>query len=98
MSRTSPIFRRPIPDNHDRVMAVMVDRWRGRDPRAMLPRISFKHLRSSSPVVEHVDQLVGFTLGPGDEVIDGLPAHHDAAGVGPDSVVLVLRLDEETSQ
>jgi len=43
-------------------------------------------------------QNVGFTLEPGDEVIDGLPVHHDAAGVGFDFVVMVLRFDEEASR
>ena len=37
---------------------------------------------------------LGFTLEPGDEISDGLPVHHDAAGVGFDFVVMVLRLDE----
>lgn len=43
-------------------------------------------------------QRMGFTLEPGDEVIDGLSVHHDAAGVGFDFVVMVLRLDEGTSR
>jgi len=41
---------------------------------------------------------LGFTLEPGDEIVDGLPVHHDAAGVGFDFVVMVLRLDEGTSR
>lgn len=40
---------------------------------------------------------VGFTLEPGDEIIDDLPVHHDADAVGFDFVVMVMRLDEETS-
>jgi len=41
---------------------------------------------------------LGFTLEPGDKIIDGLPVHHDAAGVGFDFVVMVLRLDEGTTR
>lgn len=36
---------------------------------------------------------VGFVLQPGDEIVDGLPVHHDAAGVGFDFVVMVMPLD-----
>ncbi len=38
---------------------------------------------------------LGFTLEPGDETIDGLPVHHDAAGVGFDFVVMVKHIDGE---
>jgi len=43
-------------------------------------------------------EKIGFILQPGDEVIDGLPVHHDAAGVGFDFVVMVLPLDEAASR
>jgi GNAT superfamily N-acetyltransferase len=36
---------------------------------------------------------IGFELQPGDVVVDGLPVHHDAAGVGFDFVVMVMPLD-----
>lgn len=35
---------------------------------------------------------VGFTLQPGDAIVDGLPVHHDSAGVGFDFVVMVKPL------
>jgi len=38
---------------------------------------------------------IGFALEPGDEVVDGLPAHHDAAGLGFDFVVMVMPLGQE---
>ena len=41
---------------------------------------------------------LGFILEPGDEISDGLPVHRDAAGVGFDFVVMVLRLDEGTTR
>lgn len=63
MSCTSLTFRRPIPDDYDRVMAVMVEWWGGRDLRVMLPRIFFEHFRTTSLVAEHEDQLVGFLVG-----------------------------------
>ena len=63
MSCTSLIFRRPIPDDWERVVAVMPAWWDGRDLRALFPRIFFEHFRSSSLLVEHEDQLVGFLVG-----------------------------------
>ncbi len=63
MSCTSLIFRRPIPDDWDRVTAVMPGWWDGRDLRALLPRIFFEHFRGTSLLVEHEDRLVGFLVG-----------------------------------
>jgi len=37
---------------------------------------------------------LGFTLTPGDEIVDGLPVHHDTTGHGFDYVEMVWRLDE----
>jgi ribosomal protein S18 acetylase RimI-like enzyme len=56
-------FRRPIPADHERVMGVMVAWWGGRDLRQMLPRVFFEHFRSTSLVVEHEDELIGFLVG-----------------------------------
>lgn len=39
-------------------------------------------------------QSIGFTLEPGDEVIDGVPVHHDRIGIGGDYVVLSMDLRE----
>lgn len=63
MSCTSLIFRRPIPDDWERVVAVMPEWWQGRDLRALLPKIFFEHFRSSSLIVEHEDRLIGFLVG-----------------------------------
>jgi ribosomal protein S18 acetylase RimI-like enzyme len=57
------VFRRPIPDDWERVVALMPAWWDGRDLRALLPRIFFEHFRSTSLLVEHEDQLVGFFVG-----------------------------------
>jgi ribosomal protein S18 acetylase RimI-like enzyme len=63
VSCTSLIFRRPIPDDWDRVMAVMPGWWDGRDLRPMLPKVFFEHFRGTSLLVEHEDRLVGFLVG-----------------------------------
>ncbi|HEY5386708.1 MAG TPA: GNAT family N-acetyltransferase [Thermoleophilia bacterium] len=38
---------------------------------------------------------VGFTLEPGDEIVDGTPVHHDTTGHGFDYVEMVWRLNGE---
>ena len=38
---------------------------------------------------------VGFTLEPGDEIVDGIPVHHDTTGHGFDYVEMVWRLNGE---
>ena len=63
MSYTSLTFRRPIPADYERVMGVMVAWWDGRDLRPLLPKIFFEHFRSTSLVVEHEDELIGFLVG-----------------------------------
>jgi ribosomal protein S18 acetylase RimI-like enzyme len=63
MSCSSLTFRRPIPQDWDRVVAAMPDWWGGRDLRSMLPKIFFEHFRGTSFVVEHEDRLLGFLVG-----------------------------------
>jgi GNAT superfamily N-acetyltransferase len=63
VSCSSLIFRRPIPDDYERVMAVMPKWWDGRDLRSMLPKIFFEHFRATSLLVEHEDRLIGFLVG-----------------------------------
>ena len=63
MSCTGTIFRRPIPDDWQRVVAVMPQWWDGRDLRALLPKVFLEHFRSTSLLVEHEDRLVGFLVG-----------------------------------
>jgi ribosomal protein S18 acetylase RimI-like enzyme len=60
---TSLTFRRPIPDDWDRVMAVMPGWWDGRDLRPLLPKVFFEHFRGTSLLVEHEDMLIGFLVG-----------------------------------
>ena len=56
-------IRPPMPHDWERVTAVMVDWWGGRDLRPLLPRIFFEHFRSTSLIVEHEDRLVAFLVG-----------------------------------
>ena len=83
MSCSGLIFRRPIPDDWERGLAVMPQWWDGRDLRAMLPRVFFEHFRGTSLLAEHEDRLVGFLVGfccadHGDE------AYVHFAGVAPE--------------
>jgi len=55
--------REVVPDDWERVMAVMVEWWGGRDLRPMLPKIFFEHFRSTSLVAEQDSELVGFLVG-----------------------------------
>jgi ribosomal protein S18 acetylase RimI-like enzyme len=63
VSCTSLVFRRPIPDDWERVMAVLPSWWGGRDLRALLPKVFFEHFRGTSSLVEYEDQLAGFLVG-----------------------------------
>lgn len=63
VSCTSLTFRRPTPGDYDRVMAVMVEWWGGRDLRPLLPRVFFEHFGATSLIVELEDQLVAFLVG-----------------------------------
>ena len=63
MSCTGLTFRRPIPDDWERVMAIMPGWWDGRDLRPLLPKVFFEHFRGTSLLVEHEDRLIGFLVG-----------------------------------
>jgi ribosomal protein S18 acetylase RimI-like enzyme len=63
MSCSTLTFRRAIPEDWERVMAVLPAWWDGRDLRAMLPRIFFEHFHSTSLIAEHEDRLLGFLIG-----------------------------------
>jgi ribosomal protein S18 acetylase RimI-like enzyme len=52
-----------VPDDWQRVMAVMVEWWGGRDLREMLPWVFFEHFRTTSLIAEHEEELVGFLVG-----------------------------------
>lgn len=51
------------PEDWERVVAVMLDWWTGRDLRDLLPRVFFDHFGSTSLIVEHDDELVAFLVG-----------------------------------
>jgi hypothetical protein len=103
---TSLTSHRPIPADHERVMAVM-PAWRGgREPyrrfaadvrergrTRALAKIEAQNVKSIA-----FPQRSDVTLEQGDEIIDGLPVRHDAAGAGFDFVIVVRRLDEGTSR
>lgn len=63
MSFSGITIRHASPDDWDRIMAVMVEWWGGRDLRAMLPKIFFEHFRSTSLIAEQDGELVGFLVG-----------------------------------
>jgi ribosomal protein S18 acetylase RimI-like enzyme len=56
-------IRPAMPHDWERVMAIMVEWWGGRDLRPLLPRIFFEHFRGTSLIVEHEDELVAFLVG-----------------------------------
>ena len=63
VSCSSLVFRRPVADDHARVMATAAGWWGGREPSATVPAVFFEHFRSSSLLVEHEDLLVAFLVG-----------------------------------
>jgi GNAT superfamily N-acetyltransferase len=63
VSCTSLIFRRPIPDDWDRVAAVMPAWWDAQETGFALPRVFFEHFRGTSLLVEHEDRLIAFLIG-----------------------------------
>jgi GNAT superfamily N-acetyltransferase len=63
MSCTSLTFRRPIPDDWERITAVLPD-WCDRpDPSGVLSRATLEHFRTTSLLVEHEDLLLAFLVG-----------------------------------
>jgi GNAT superfamily N-acetyltransferase len=100
MSCTTITIRRPIADDHERVLAVMVDWWGGRDLRSMLPRVFFEHFRATSLIAEHEDELIGFLVGfpcpdhSGEAYIHFVGVHPAwrAAGLGRDLYQRFFRL------
>lgn len=59
-----PRFRRPTPDDHARVVAVIDEWWGGRRMRALLPRLWFEHFASTSWIAEDAEdgRLAGFVV------------------------------------
>lgn len=57
-------FRRPTPDDHSAIVAVVDEWWGGRQMRALLPRLWFEHFAGTSWIAEDaVDgRLAGFLV------------------------------------
>lgn len=57
-------FRRPTPDDHSAIVAVVDEWWGGRQMRALLPRLWFEHFAGTSWIAEDaVDgRLTGFLV------------------------------------
>jgi ribosomal protein S18 acetylase RimI-like enzyme len=57
-------YRRPVADDHARIVRVMDDWWGGRSMRAMLPRLWLEHFTATSWIAERPDgRLAGFLVG-----------------------------------
>ena len=57
-------FRRPTPDDHARLHAVIDDWWGGRRLRQLLPRLWLEHFAGTSWIAEGTDErLAGFLIG-----------------------------------
>jgi ribosomal protein S18 acetylase RimI-like enzyme len=67
MTTTDPLaafhVRTVDPSDWDRVQAVLVDWWGGRDLTGLLPRLFFHHFRTTSFVVDHDATLAAFLVG-----------------------------------
>lgn len=58
------VLRRPLPEDHARVVAVVDEWWDGRPMAAMLPRLYFEHFAGTSLVAEsRSGDLLGFLVG-----------------------------------
>jgi ribosomal protein S18 acetylase RimI-like enzyme len=56
-------LRRPLPDDHPRVVAVIDEWWGGRRMSALLPRLWFEHFSGTSWIAEDADgRLLGFLV------------------------------------
>ena len=59
------VFRRPVPEDHPRLWAVVDDWWGGRRMRALLPRLWLEHFAGTSWIAERAEdgRLAGFLIG-----------------------------------
>jgi ribosomal protein S18 acetylase RimI-like enzyme len=56
-------FRRPVADDHPRIVGVMDEWWGGRGMRALLPRLWLEHFCGTSWIVEDANgRLRGFVV------------------------------------
>jgi hypothetical protein len=88
-------WRAAEPTDAAAVAKVIAD-WRpGRHlVHASCPQL-FEHFGGTWVIAQKDGSLVGFPQEPSDEIVGGLPVHHDATGVGFDFIVMVERLDRE---
>lgn len=64
MSDPGLVFRRPVPDDHARLDAVIDEWWGGRRLRMLLPRLWLEHFRGTSWIAEDGEgRLAGFVVG-----------------------------------
>lgn len=58
-------FRRPVPEDHPRLWAVVDEWWGGRRMRALLPRLWLEHFAGTSWLAERAtdERLAGFLVG-----------------------------------
>jgi ribosomal protein S18 acetylase RimI-like enzyme len=58
-------FRRPVPEDHPRIWAVVDEWWGGRRMRSLLPRLWLEHFASTSWLAERTTdgRLAGFVIG-----------------------------------
>ena len=58
------VYRRPVPDDYPRIVAVVDEWWGGRPLRRLLPRLWLEHFRGTSWLAEREDgRLTGFIVG-----------------------------------
>lgn len=104
MSCTGLVFRRPVPDDWARVMAVLPE-WR--DGRDLCRRFCARARAGGRAVVRAAtspvnDRAIAFHTAPGfsvraDEVIDGAPAPSEYSSHDGPLVQLELALDREVT-
>ncbi len=90
MDQNGLVIRKISPEDHRRIMKVMVDWWKGRDLRGMLPKLFCIHFQNTSFIAEKRGELAGFLIGflspsiPGEAYIHfaGINPHFQKQGLG----------------
>ncbi len=81
-------IRYAVPDDHERVIAVLNDWWDGRDLTSSVPRLFLNHFCNTSFVVEKEGALTAFLIGflsfsqPADGYIHFAGVHPQFRGLG----------------
>lgn len=82
MDQNGFIIRKVTPADHSRIMSVMVDWWKGRDLRGMLPKLFCIHFQNTSFIAEKEGDLAGFLVGFFSPSVQGEGYIH-FAGINP---------------